>query len=91
MASKLGEIRRQLIAECDSKCFYCGKIVIEACPDRNFLATVDHVIPKSKGGSDDKSNLVLACYPCNFKKDYISPEEQEEIRWSKAIEYLKSC
>lgn len=28
-------------------------------------ATIDHVIPKSKGGTWDKGNLVLACYSCN--------------------------
>jgi 5-methylcytosine-specific restriction endonuclease McrA len=30
--------------------------------------TIDHRIPKSKGGSNDKSNLVLACYGCNSEK-----------------------
>lgn len=28
----------------------------------------DHVIPKSRGGSHDISNRVLACYPCNGRK-----------------------
>jgi len=35
----------------------------------HYLATVDHVLPRSKGGAEyDKSNLVVACYPCNQQK-----------------------
>lgn len=32
------------------------------------IATVDHVIPRAKGGSDDLENLVLACHKCNLDK-----------------------
>lgn len=30
--------------------------------------TVDHIMPKSKGGTDDDWNLVTACRSCNGKK-----------------------
>ena len=30
--------------------------------------TVDHIIPKDKGGGDSWENLVAACIPCNTKK-----------------------
>lgn len=30
--------------------------------------TVDHVVAKVHGGSDDPSNLVAACHPCNLRK-----------------------
>src|SRR3990167_10237380 len=33
------------------------------------FATVDHVIPKSCGGSDDPENLVLSCNSCNSRKN----------------------
>jgi hypothetical protein len=29
---------------------------------------VDHIIPKQHGGTDDPSNLALACYHCNLRK-----------------------
>lgn len=32
------------------------------------VATVDHVIPRSKGGTDEMSNLVIACHSCNCSK-----------------------
>lgn len=32
------------------------------------MATTDHIVPKSKGGSLKKRNLVLSCGPCNWGK-----------------------
>lgn len=44
-------------------CWYCARYV------RSRDATLDHVIPQSIGGTDDMQNLVMACAPCNNKKD----------------------
>lgn len=46
------------------QCLYCGRT---AAHDRVRLH-VDHVIPKSKGGSDADENLVTACKDCNLGK-----------------------
>lgn len=43
----------------EKKCVYCGS--------RKHL-TVDHYIPRSRGGTSDPSNLVLACSDCNENK-----------------------
>lgn len=43
----------------DNKCQYCGS---------TRSLTIDHVIPKSKGGQDTWDNLVVACCLCNAKK-----------------------
>ena len=48
------------------RCAYCGA--------KNPF-TKDHVIPKSRGGSDDINNLVWACISCNSKKGNKTPEE----------------
>jgi 5-methylcytosine-specific restriction endonuclease McrA len=37
--------------------------------------TVDHVIPRSRGGEDTWENLVCACIKCNNKKGDRTPEE----------------
>ena len=50
-------------------CQYCG--VVKQSHDLTF----DHVIPRSKGGKTNWSNVVAACRPCNFKKGSKSGKE----------------
>lgn len=47
-------------------CVYCGT---------HKDLTIDHVIPRSKGGIDSWENLVTACHSCNSKKGNRTPEE----------------
>jgi len=51
----------------DYRCIYCGEIQENA-----FYLTVDHLIPKSKGGKSELWNIVPACHQCNAKKRAIS-------------------
>jgi len=50
-------------------CQYCGDT-----PGRHDL-TVDHVIPRSRGGGHSWQNLVTACKRCNQKKGSHTPDE----------------
>lgn len=52
------------------RCRYCGVItIIKSARTNNPKArTVDHVIPRSKGGRSDIINLVTACKACNERK-----------------------
>lgn len=52
-----------------NQCQYCG--VIESPRDM----TIDHVIPRSRGGENTWSNLVTCCKRCNQKKGNRTPEE----------------
>jgi 5-methylcytosine-specific restriction endonuclease McrA len=52
-------------------CQYCG-----ATPGRHNL-TVDHVLPRSRGGQHSWHNLVTACNNCNQKKGSLTPEEAQ--------------
>ena len=62
-------LNRQNIFRRDKfKCAYCGE------KTKNKL-TIDHVIPKSKGGKNTWQNLVTCCKSCNIKKDDKSLEE----------------
>lgn len=54
------EVREYILAKFNRTCQYCG------ATDRPF--EVDHIYPKSQGGSDRVSNLTLACYDCNQSK-----------------------
>lgn len=50
---------RSILKEIFPGCVYC---------DSTEGLTVDHVIPKSKGGSERINNLVIACRHCNLSK-----------------------
>ncbi len=57
--SGLWNKRRRIILKMhDYCCAYCG----------NAANTVDHIIPRSKGGTDHPDNLVAACSQCNYSK-----------------------
>lgn len=54
--------RRRRMLRKNRFCVYCGeRLTLQT-------STVDHVIPKSKGGNNGKKNTVISCKPCNKKK-----------------------
>lgn len=59
------EVRAYLRQKWDDKCAYCGKKGEE----------VEHLIPRSQGGTNRVSNLVWACRKCNAQKGSLTPEE----------------
>ena len=52
--------RRALFARDGWKCVYCGTT--------NGRLTLDHVVPRSRGGDSVWENVVTSCAPCNLKK-----------------------
>jgi len=58
--------RRAVFARDGWACQYCGS--------RSNL-TVDHVIPRSKGGSSSWENIVASCAPCNRRKGDRLPRQ----------------
>jgi 5-methylcytosine-specific restriction endonuclease McrA len=58
--------RKNVLRRDGFRCQYCGS--------RDSL-TVDHVLPKSRGGADTWENLVAACTPCNNRKGSRTPDE----------------
>lgn len=67
---KVKRKRQQLIERDGMDCHYCGvKMRLPIANGRafRFQATIEHIVPRSKGGSSDLYNLVLACNQCNNK------------------------
>jgi len=50
-------------------CQYCGKIL------KDGETTIDHVVPKSRGGKSTFENCVTACKKCNSKKNNRLPSD----------------
>ena len=57
--------RRALFARDDFRCQYCG------C----FADSLDHVVPRSRGGQHTWENVAAACRPCNLRKRDRTPAE----------------
>ena len=54
------EIREYLLEKWGRKCAYCGRTEVPL--------EVEHIVPKSRGGSNRVSNLTLSCHKCNQEK-----------------------
>lgn len=62
-------IKRKIWESQGKRCAYCGE------PRNLKHMTVDHVIPLSKGGTNDEENLRCACKMCNRIKNDMLPTE----------------
>lgn len=47
-------------------CAYCGDWT---------ASSVDHIVPRSRGGGDNPANLASACWPCNQRKGALTADE----------------
>lgn len=56
-------------------CAYCGRSVSRTPACDALLATVDHILPSSRGGESSWTNLVSACKECNNRKADRTPDE----------------
>ena len=59
--------RREVFQRDQERCQYCGR--------RGGDLTLDHVLPKHRGGPHVWENLVTACRECNHKKGGRTPQE----------------
>ncbi len=57
--------RRALFSRDDYCCQYCG----------GFADSLDHVVPRSRGGQHTWENVAAACRPCNLRKRDRTPAE----------------
>ena len=72
------EVRQYLLEKWHRTCAYCGETGIPL--------EIEHLTPRSRGGSDRVSNLTLACHECNQKKgtktaaEFEHPEQQAKAK-----------
>ena len=60
--------KKNILRRDNFTCQYCGS-------NSNSL-TVDHILPKSRGGKSNWNNVVVACKPCNLMKGNLTPSEK---------------
>jgi 5-methylcytosine-specific restriction endonuclease McrA len=61
--------RKNILLRDRYSCQFCGRVL----PASEL--TLDHVVPRSRGGRTDWDNLVACCHPCNNRKGDRLPEE----------------
>ena len=72
------EVREYLLEKWGRRCAYCGR--------SDVPLEIDHIVPRSRGGTDRVSNLTLACRECNQKKgnktaaEFGYPHVEEQAR-----------
>jgi len=59
--------RKNILRRDSYKCAYCGR--------SDLPLTIDHIVPKAKGGIETWENLISACTICNNKKGDRTPHE----------------
>src|SRR5690606_20929098 len=69
---KWSKTQADLAEEFMFKCAYCGKDMLSSVDNHSDWQS-DHIVPASRGGSDDIKNLALSCRTCNFIKGRWAP------------------
>lgn len=60
---------RDRLAEAQNwRCCYCGVRMMGVTNDDPTFATFEHVVPRSRGGTNLMANLVVACRQCNHER-----------------------
>ena len=60
------------------RCAYCGQYGVRL--------TIDHIVPKARGGKSTFENCVASCKPCNTKKGHKSCQEAKMFPKTQAIQ-----
>lgn len=58
-------VRLAHFIRCGFACMACGQDLKDAEPQH---LTLDHLIPRSKGGTHDPRNIILVCWTCNVRR-----------------------
>ena len=61
--------RKNILQRDSNRCQYCGL--------QKKSLSIDHVIPRSRGGQDCWENVITACLACNIQKGNKTPEEAQ--------------
>ena len=78
-----------VLVRADFRCEYCGLDLLASFNDC-FNAQLDHIHPRSKGGSNEESNFAACCTTCNsLKWDYVPCGEDRDERLADAGRYVR--
>lgn len=68
------------------KCCYCNERMRNYGPNNGNRATIEHIHPRALGGTDDESNLKLACAVCNANRGKLLGNQLNHFRKKAEVE-----
>ena len=72
-ANKSKDVRKHLLERDGPDCWFCGEVMGDDC-------TIEHLVPKSRGGRNSQANYALAHASCNQKAANIPLVKKMELR-----------
>jgi 5-methylcytosine-specific restriction endonuclease McrA len=73
------------------KCIHCNARLVVSTKGETFGATIEHIVPRTHGGTDALENVALACARCNSQKGVrIDPRRRSDPKLVAVIEILKT-
>jgi len=69
--------RNRIYRRDNNECGYCGS---------HRQLTIDHIVPRSRGGTNDWNNLITCCHKCNLNKADRTPSEAGMVLRKKPYE-----
>jgi 5-methylcytosine-specific restriction endonuclease McrA len=87
---ELVEARGQWVWQ--GKCLHCSRrLLLKEDGEAISRATVEHIIPRNHGGTDEAENLGIACFACNNEKGRRhDPRKKDDPRAQEVIESLQA-
>lgn len=85
-SARTKRLRAKLFFACGGRCCWCGTatVITQGDIQEDHSATIEHVIPLSRGGTNHQKNLAIACNRCNNDRaikgdpeDYRPPDVEE--------------
>lgn len=77
--------KQVLLQDQDGRCVYCFS------PITWDKATIDHIVPKAKGGANDIDNLQLTCRECNQYKNIMSDQQwREQLNRRQKLDHVQT-
>ncbi|WP_428484639.1 HNH endonuclease [Rhodopila sp.] len=67
---RLQSIRLRLAEAQNWRCCYCASRMTDT-RNNQLRATLEHVLPRDWGGTDDEDNFAIACLGCNIRRDNV--------------------
>ena len=73
--------RKNILLRDRNTCQYCGEVLASG------ELTLDHVVPRSRGGASTWENLVACCHPCNRRKGNQMPHRSRHEADARAARF----